>query len=69
MTFSLVSALGHGTLTFNPDRTFAYQPDTGYNGLDDFTYSVSDGTSSRQSTVFRRSSAFRMPLVNRNQLP
>lgn len=54
LNFSLVSTPEHGTLTFNPDGTFAYQPDAGYNGLDAFTYSVSDGTSSRQATVFLR---------------
>lgn len=54
LIFSLVTAPEHGTLTFDSDGTFSYQPDAGYNGLDEFTYSVSDGTSSLQATVFLR---------------
>ncbi|RLI51593.1 MAG: hypothetical protein DRP09_19085, partial [Candidatus Thorarchaeota archaeon] len=36
----------HGTLTvFNNDGSFIYVPDSGYTGLDNFTYQVDDGNS------------------------
>ena len=34
----------HGTLTLNPDGSFTYVPDANFNGVDTFTYQVSDGT-------------------------
>ncbi|MBI1373590.1 MAG: tandem-95 repeat protein, partial [Phycisphaera sp.] len=40
---SLVDGPDHGTLLFHGDGTFAYTPDTNFNGLDTFTYTVSDG--------------------------
>lgn len=33
----------HGTVTLNPDGTFSYLPDVNYEGIDSFTYRVSDG--------------------------
>jgi VCBS repeat-containing protein len=33
----------HGTLQFNEDGSFTYQPDDNFNGLDSFTYKVNDG--------------------------
>lgn len=39
----LVSDSAHGTLSFNPDGTFAYTPTTGYVGTDSFSYSLYDG--------------------------
>ncbi|MCA9246607.1 MAG: tandem-95 repeat protein [Planctomycetales bacterium] len=38
----LVADVAHGELTFSPDGTFVYVPDTGYLGPDFFTYTVSD---------------------------
>ncbi|HEU0010964.1 MAG TPA: Ig-like domain-containing protein, partial [Verrucomicrobiae bacterium] len=38
-----VSAPAHGTLTLNPDGSFTYQPAANYNGLDNFTYLITDG--------------------------
>jgi VCBS repeat-containing protein len=35
----------HGTATLNPDGTFNYTPDPGYQGIDTFTYKASDGKS------------------------
>ncbi len=38
-----VSGPSHGTLTLNPDGSFAYTPQAGYQGLDGFTFAPSDG--------------------------
>jgi hypothetical protein len=35
---TLVTDVGHGTLTLNPDGSFAYTPADGYTGEDHFTY-------------------------------
>lgn len=51
LTYSLASPPDHGTLTFDSDGTFTYVPDAGFNGEDEFKYSVSDGTSSREAVV------------------
>ena len=32
----------HGTVSMNPDGTFEYEPNADYNGLDTFTYTVTD---------------------------
>ena len=40
---TLNSPPSHGTLDFHADGTFTYQPDTGYNGQDTFTYTATDG--------------------------
>jgi hypothetical protein len=34
----------HGTVVVNPDGSFSYTPNANYNGLDGFSYLVSDGT-------------------------
>jgi VCBS repeat-containing protein len=39
----LVSNVGHGTLILNANGSFTYTPDTNYNGIDSFSYQVSDG--------------------------
>ncbi|MFX0021273.1 MAG: OmpL47-type beta-barrel domain-containing protein [Candidatus Hermodarchaeota archaeon] len=39
----LVSDVTNGTLTFNPDGSFTYQPDTDFYGVDVFKYIVNDG--------------------------
>ena len=43
----------HGTVTLNPDGTFAYTPAAGYAGADSFTYTVQDslGAVSQPATV------------------
>ena len=46
------SAPSHGTLTLDPDGSFAYTPAADYNGTDAFTYRANDGTlESNQATV------------------
>lgn len=44
LSFRIVSAPTHGTLTTNPDGSFGYYPDHNFTGTDTFTYQVSDGT-------------------------
>ena len=34
----------HGVVVLNPDGSFSYTPEANYNGLDGFSYLVSDGT-------------------------
>ncbi|OYT97801.1 MAG: hypothetical protein CFE40_14810, partial [Burkholderiales bacterium PBB1] len=40
-----------GTVTLNPDQTVTFDPAPGYNGPVDFTYTVTDGTSSDTANV------------------
>jgi VCBS repeat-containing protein len=52
LTVVLVSDVSHGSLILNEDGSFTYAPDLDYNGLDSFTYQVSDGDlSSNSATV------------------
>ncbi|BAV04820.1 thrombospondin type 3 repeat family [Filimonas lacunae] len=43
LTASVLSGPAHGSLAFNSDGTFTYQPGANYNGTDTFTYLVHDG--------------------------
>lgn len=43
LTPQLASQPLHGSVTFNPDGTFTYQPNANFHGLDGFSYLVSDG--------------------------
>jgi VCBS repeat-containing protein len=43
LTARLVSGPAHGTLTLNADGSVRYTPAAGFNGVDSFTYQVSDG--------------------------
>jgi len=38
-----VTQPAHGTAVINPDNTVTYTPEAGFDGLDSFTYTVSDG--------------------------
>jgi VCBS repeat-containing protein len=52
LTYSLVDAPQHGTLTFKADGTFTYTPHADYNGTDSFTFKANDGTGdSNVSTI------------------
>lgn len=44
LTVGFVSGPSHGSLTLNPDGSFTYNPAGGYNGGDNFTYTVTDGS-------------------------
>lgn len=48
---SLVSDPAHGSLTLNSDGSFSYTPDSGFHGVDSFTYAASDGVASSNATV------------------
>jgi len=43
LTTNLVSGPAHGTLTLNPDGTFNYTPEEGFEGDDSFRYQLFDG--------------------------
>ena len=40
--WSLVSGAAHGTVTVNADGTYTYVPAANYNGVDSFTYKITD---------------------------
>jgi hypothetical protein len=52
-SLSIVPAAGpsHGTLTLSADGAFIYIPDTGFTGIDSFTYKASDGTEDSSSAT------------------
>ncbi|MEM4358198.1 MAG: tandem-95 repeat protein [Candidatus Pacearchaeota archaeon] len=43
LTAILVSSVSNGNLIFNSDGSFIYTPDPNFNGIDSFSYIVSDG--------------------------
>ena len=45
LTPTLISNVSNGTLNLSPDGSFTYTPNTGFLGVDNFTYLVNDGTS------------------------
>jgi sugar lactone lactonase YvrE len=51
ITAQLVSGPTNGTLTFHPDGTFRYIPNTHYVGPDSFTYTWSDGLTTSETTT------------------
>ena len=44
LSFALVDGPSNGTLVFNPDGTYTYTPNDGFNGSDSFTFIANDGT-------------------------
>ncbi|MEN8119226.1 MAG: Calx-beta domain-containing protein, partial [Bacteroidota bacterium] len=42
VTFTVTTDVTNGTLTLNTDGTYTYIPDAGFNGTDNFTYTVCD---------------------------
>jgi len=52
LTYTLVDAPAHGSVTVSLDGTFAYTPTTDYNGSDSFSFVANDGaTDSTPATV------------------
>ena len=43
LTYTLINDVTDGILDFQPDGIFTYTPDANFNGIDSFTYEVSDG--------------------------
>jgi len=59
MTAILVTNVNNGTLVLAADGSFTYTPNTGFNGVDTFTYTANDGTlDSNIATVSITVSAF-----------
>lgn len=48
---SVVSSVEHGSLSLEADGSFSYVPDENYNGIDSFTYILTDGLLSDEATV------------------
>ncbi len=42
ITFTVQTDVTNGSLTFNNDGTYTYEPNTGFNGIETFTYRVCD---------------------------
>lgn len=51
LTATVADDVDHGTLTLNPDGSFAYVPDADFAGTDSFTYHVSDGRGGTDSAT------------------
>ena len=51
LTATLADGPAHGTVTIDPDGSFTYTPDADFNGADEFTYTVSDGTAADTAEV------------------
>lgn len=51
LTADLVSDTSNGVLLLAPDGTFTYTPSADFNGVDSFTYQVSDGTDTSVPTT------------------
>jgi VCBS repeat-containing protein len=51
LTASLLSGPTNGTLNFNSDGTFTYEPDEHWAGSDSFLYEATNGTDSAQGTA------------------
>ena len=43
LSFTIVTSTNHGELTTSADGAFTYQPNTGFNRTDSFTYRLNDG--------------------------
>jgi hypothetical protein len=44
LSYTLVAAPSHGTLSLAPDASYTYTPAANYHGLDSFSFQASDGT-------------------------
>lgn len=51
LDITLISDVTNGELTFNPDGSFEYVPETEFDSTDSFTYQITDGFSTSQTTV------------------
>lgn len=51
LTALLVDGTADGSLSLNPDGSFSYTPNANFNGIDAFSYQVSDGTTTGDLVV------------------
>ena len=51
LTIRVFTQPSNGTVVKNPDGTFTYTPDAGFNGSDSFTYTLTDGLFTDTATV------------------
>ena len=51
LTVVPISGVSHGSLTLNSDGSFIYTPDTGYSGLDAFSYQANDGQANSNTAI------------------
>jgi len=51
LTAVLVTDVGHGTLTLNPNGSFTYTPAANFHGTDSFTYKANDGTTNSNTVT------------------
>ena len=51
LSVNFSSLASHGTATVNADGSFTYSPNAGYSGLDSFTYTATNGTTSNVATA------------------
>lgn len=51
LTVTIVSPPANGTLIVNPDNSFTFQPNTGFNGSDFFVYEIDDGVTGTVSAT------------------
>ena len=70
LTATKVTDPENGTLTFNSNGSFTYEPNDNFNGVDEFTYKANDGTadSSVASVVIRIRSVDDAPIANFDQV-
>lgn len=67
LTVSAVDAAANGTTAINPDGTIRYTPNTGFDGADSFSYTVSDGnggTDTATVTVTVSAAPNQLPVVS-----
>ena len=68
LTATLGTPPANGTLTFNPDGSFSYTPNTGFIGTDTFTYTASNGYAvSAPATVTITVSLYSTPVAYPSQ--
>ena len=53
LTSILVAGSTHGTVSLNPDGSFTYAPNANFNGVDSFSYKVSDGALESNTATVR----------------
>ncbi len=51
LSANLVSGVANGSLTLNPDGSFSYTPNSGFNGTDSFTYEANNGVANSNAAT------------------